>query len=295
MFEILARHCSPQGPEFQRRAICRGAITMDDKLHEDDRAIFRSALWYDLSVNWEARLRRERPLLEEVFGPPGQMGLLDAACGTGRHVVAMSEAGYRVTGLDLSAEMLALAKTNLAANGVEGMLLHTSFENIPRNSEQFDGVYCLGNSLAATGDAQVAEHSVSALAAVLSPGGRMVIQILNFDKLRREHPRVRGPRVCRHGDAEYISSRHFSFDGDAVEVTNLTHWHELGAAASDSASAPRWKQFVSSGLLYAISPEQMGRWCSGSGLTIEASYGAYDRTPFDAETSNDLIVIARRQ
>ncbi|MFH1419474.1 MAG: class I SAM-dependent methyltransferase [Planctomycetota bacterium] len=267
---------------------------MNEELHEQDRAIFKSARWYDIGINWEARLRREVPLLCEVFGPPGESGLLDAACGTGRHIVAMSEAGYRVTGLDLSAEMLATASENLAQRRVEAKLLHASFENVPKDSERFDGVYCLGNSLAATGDKQAAERSVAALAAALSPGGRMVIQILNFAKLRREHPRVRGPRVCRHGDTEYISSRLFSFDGDAVEVTNLTHWRDSGAATSDSSPAHGWRQHASSGVLYAISPEQLGQWLSSSGLRVEAAYGAYDRSPFDADISNDLIVISRK-
>ncbi len=275
---------------------------MGDELHEDDRAIFKAAQWYDLSVNWEARLRRETPLLKNVFGPPGQLGLLDAACGTGRHVVAMSEAGYLVAGLDLSAEMLATARENLAEHHIKAKLLHASFENIPQDSHQYDGVYCLGNSLAATGNAQAAEQSVAALSKVLSPGGRMVIQILNFEKLRREHPRVRGPRVCHHGKTEYISSRLFSFDGDTIEVTNLTHWRDLGATTSGptsgqtfgSASAPEWKQHTSSGSLYAISPEKMRRWCSNCGLTIEACHGAYDYAPFETETSNDLIVIAQK-
>ena len=63
-------------------------------------SIFESADWYDRGIDWDARLGREIPFLRDVMGPPGQLGLLDAGCGTGRHAVAMAREGYRVVGLD---------------------------------------------------------------------------------------------------------------------------------------------------------------------------------------------------
>ena len=36
--------------------------------------------------------------------------VLDVACGTGRHMIALAEAGYCMVGLDVSARLLKIAK-----------------------------------------------------------------------------------------------------------------------------------------------------------------------------------------
>ena len=62
-----------------------------------DPNMFETAEWYDRTVNWDARLRREIPLLCDVFGPPGDGGILDAGCGPGRQAIALADKGYAVT------------------------------------------------------------------------------------------------------------------------------------------------------------------------------------------------------
>ncbi len=261
------------------------------KPNRNGSGLFDSARWYDLGVNWEARLGREVPVLCDVFGPPGKLGLLDAACGTGRHVASMADAGYRVTGLDMSADMLAATRTHMADHDVEAPLIQAAFADIPADVGPFDGVFCLGNSLAATGSAAEAERSVAALASVLAPGGRLFVQILNFEKLRVERPRARGPRVRTEDRIEYISTRVFSFCGDAVEVISVTHWRDPSGA--DPAAAG-WRHHATAGSLYAISAAQITQWCESAGMKIDATYGSYAREPFDVGTSGDLIVLATR-
>lgn len=46
---------------------------------------------------------------------PNARQLLDLGCGTGRHDLLLSERGYSVTGVDVSAEMLAIALENIPA------------------------------------------------------------------------------------------------------------------------------------------------------------------------------------
>ena len=41
---------------------------------------------------------------------PHAKTILDLGCGTGRHALKLAEMGYRVTGIDLSGEMLSVAK-----------------------------------------------------------------------------------------------------------------------------------------------------------------------------------------
>jgi ubiquinone/menaquinone biosynthesis C-methylase UbiE len=57
-------------------------------------------------------------LLAELSVPAGG-SVLDIGCGTGRHTVALAQLGYHVTGLDISAEMLAKAQARADAAGVD--------------------------------------------------------------------------------------------------------------------------------------------------------------------------------
>lgn len=245
--------------------------------------IFDSARGYDLGINWEARLGREIPVLGEVFGAAGPHGLLDAGCGPGRQLAAMLKAGYRVTGLDRSTDMLAVARERLLAEGLEARLIEGQFESLKTSRERYDGVYCLGNALAATGTAAAFRASMAALADTLVPGGKFFAQLLNFAKLRTEHPAVRGPRVRRDGGREYVSTRVYSFRGDEVDVTNVTLWQDGS-----------WRQFARAGSLYAVSAAEVEAIAGACGLAIAALYGSYAREAFDSRVSNDLIVVARR-
>lgn len=239
---------------------------------------FDSARWYAAGINWDARLAREIPVLEDVFGPPGERGLLDAACGPGRQLAAMAKLGYRMTGLDLSPAMLAESEAHLSRCGVASQLVEARFDEV---EGAYDGVYCLGNSLAAAGTVEAVEASVTGLAGAVAPGGRLFVQVLNFEKLRNEKPAVRGPRVRRDGDREYVSARVFTFRDRSVELTNVTFWND-----------GQWRQSSHSGSLYAVAPEEMRRWLGAAGMTIEGQFGNYAREVFDSERSNDYIVVA---
>lgn len=62
-------------------------------------------------------------LLEELSLRPGDC-ILDVGCGTGRHSIELARRGYTVTGLDLSAEMLARAEQAAKAASVSVRWVH---------------------------------------------------------------------------------------------------------------------------------------------------------------------------
>lgn len=73
------------------------------------RVFFDSYAAQYMDESFTADSVREVEFLESVLGVPAGAAILDVGCGTGRHAVELAGHGYRVTGLDLSAGMLAEA------------------------------------------------------------------------------------------------------------------------------------------------------------------------------------------
>ena len=63
---------------------------------------------YDRFVNWNARLAAELPWIEQQLQTVRRRSqaparVLDAACGTGMHPIALAQRGFAAAGADLSA------------------------------------------------------------------------------------------------------------------------------------------------------------------------------------------------
>ena len=246
--------------------------------------MFTQAEWYDRSVNWSARLKREIPVLMDVLGPPGDGGILDAGCGTAHQAHALAERGYRVVGADASEEMLAIARRARGSTHGSVRLVLTHYAMLcEKTGGGFDGLYCQGNSLAAAGTREAVEEAVDQFARCLRAGGRLFIQIINFPLMRCEVPCVRGPRATTVDGTEYVSLRHFAFAVDSVTVTNVTLWQDSG-----------WQCRAHSGTLYPVTLDELRTWCAASGLRMDEVWGGYDRHAFGANRSTDLIIVATR-
>ena len=92
------------------------------------------------------RTAREIAGLREMVRPEPGAQILDLACGWGRHSVALAEAGFRVTGMDLSETLLRAARgraeqARVSVEWVRGDMREVPFEG------RFDLVLSLFSSL----------------------------------------------------------------------------------------------------------------------------------------------------
>lgn len=246
---------------------------------------WRFAEWYDRSINWDARLQREIPVLVDVFGPPGEGGIIDAGCGTGHQVAALCQRTYRVVGVDQSEEMLSIAREHADELGVKPRLVTGNYADLhARIGGGHDGLYCLGNALAAAGSRDAVRQAISQFSVCLRVGGRLFIQILNFEPMRRDVPCVRGPRITVVDGQEFISVRQFCFVQDVARVTNITLYKE----------GETWCQRAHCGTLYPAGLAELRDWLKQSSLRIDDLWGNYNRDSFDVDRSVDLIVVATR-
>ena len=142
---------------------------------------------YDRFVNWKSRLAYEMPFLERQISLLQQkksspLDILDTACGTGMHAIALAQLGHKVSGADLVSEMIDKSRQNALAAGVEIDFRTAGFGQLAGTFGQnkFDLLLCLGNSLPHLIDPFALSAALQDFAACLRPGGRLLIQNRNF-------------------------------------------------------------------------------------------------------------------
>lgn len=139
---------------------------------------------YRRLIAWERRIAREGPwLLAQLVAAP-ERSVLDLGCGTGEHVAFFAEHGARAVGLDRSEAMIAAAREHeAAARGrfVLGDALDAR-ERLAAHAP-FGLALCLGNMLPHVGDDASLARLLGAAHAMLLPGGRLLVQLLNYRRI----------------------------------------------------------------------------------------------------------------
>jgi SAM-dependent methyltransferase len=102
---------------------------------------------------------------------------LDAACGTGRHCVNLARLGHRVTGVDLTDEMLSVARARLP----EAEFRQGSLHELPVDDDAFDVITC---ALALCHVVDL-EPVATEFARVLRPGGRLFVSDMHPSSTER--------------------------------------------------------------------------------------------------------------
>lgn len=130
--------------------------------------------------------------------------ILDCACGTGGDAIALARSGFAVWGADGSPGMVATARRRGREAGVDVDFAVSTWEELPQAySEPFDAVFCVGNSISHALGERGMTAALNAMRAAVRPGGLVVIDSRNWEKLRAEpspvmvlDPRTRGDIRC---------------------------------------------------------------------------------------------------
>ncbi len=249
---------------------------------------------YDRFVDWEARLAAELPFIERLLRRVGGRVMLDAACGTGMHAVALARRGYEVTGADASEGMIERARANAAAAGVQVRFEVAGFGELARlvgkqGSEEerglFDALLCLGNSLPHVLTPEALHATLVDFAACLRPGGALLIQNLNYDRILTRQERWMEPQAHREGEQEWLFLRFYDFDPDGLLTFNVVRLHRSG---------DQWEQRVMSTRLWPQRQAELIEALQAVGFVEVTYWGDMQGTPFVPEESPNLVLVAER-
>lgn len=110
--------------------------------------------------------------------------ILDIACGTGGHSLALAEKGHRLTGIDLDRDMIEAARAK-----AQGLDLHTVFQvmdmlaMVEQLDPGFDLAFCIGNSLVHLESEEKIQRVLMDCHRLLNPGAMLILQIINYDRI----------------------------------------------------------------------------------------------------------------
>lgn len=110
----------------------------------------------------------------------GIRDVLDVACGTFTIDLGLVRRGYRVVGLDLSEDMVRVARRSLrgrrsAAEVAQGDMRSLHFDR------RFDAIVCLGTAFNYIVDPQDVNRALGGFRQHLRPGGLLVLDLTNFE------------------------------------------------------------------------------------------------------------------
>jgi SAM-dependent methyltransferase len=113
--------------------------------------------------------------------------VLDAACGTGVDAAVLARRGFTVWAADGSAAMVEGAAARFRRQRLAIPLMHCSWADLPTaTGERFDVVLCVGNSLVHAADRDAMVQALTGLRRMARPGGHVVIDSRNWEKLHAE-------------------------------------------------------------------------------------------------------------
>ncbi|MGZ0042651.1 class I SAM-dependent methyltransferase [Paenibacillus ottowii] len=222
---------------------------------------------------------------------PQGSSVLDLCCGMGRHSLALADAGYNVTGVDLSNVLLREAR----AADTEGRVswYQGDMRAVPLE-ERFDAVVNLFTSF---GYFEKDEEQLKVLKEIyrlLKPGGRFIIDYLNPSYVAAHLV----PHTSREDEGNWIEEHRVIEDGfvkkqiairSAASVTTTEAASDLGTTQAD---AERERVYYERVKLYPY--EKFRELLEQAGLSVEQVHGSYDEDQYIEDASPRMIFVGMR-
>jgi 2-polyprenyl-3-methyl-5-hydroxy-6-metoxy-1,4-benzoquinol methylase len=189
--------------EHARRAWNENATFWNDRMGEGN-DFFQMLLW---------------PAVERLLGASPGDRILDVACGNGVASRRLANAGASVVGIDFSARLIELAKSNDSRTPIEYRVIDaTDHEALLGLGEgAFAGAVC---NMALMDIADI-EPLMRALSRILRPGGALVFTVL--------HPCFNNPAAVQMAEVEYLDEG--AVTKYSVKVSRyLSPYEQLGLA-----------------------------------------------------------------
>ena len=173
---------------------------------------------YDkLFLDWDTSVEEQAVILDRIFRKQGfdsSDHILDCACGIGTQAIGLAEAGYTVTGSDISEGALCEARARAAKRGVGLRFERADFCDLSKTfPERFDIVIAMDNALPHMLTAADLKDAAQSIAGRLREGGLFVASIRDYDRLLTEKPAYSAPYVHKTDQGQRVLFQTWDWHG----------------------------------------------------------------------------------
>lgn len=239
------------------------------------------AEYYD-SLTTDVDYENWADFLEKLFARSGEevTSVVDLGCGTGSLTAALTCRGYRMTGVDLSEDMLAVAADKCAELESAPLFLHQDMSRLTLMNAP-DAVVCCLDSLNYVTRPTAVQRTFRRVFDALRPGGLFIFDIRTPEFLRSMDGQVfldETEEVCCIWRGDFSPRRNI-----------LSYYMDLFLPDGDD----RWVREGEIHEEYAYEPVDLARWLQDAGFTGIRQYGERKlRAPKEGEER--IFFLARK-
>lgn len=238
--------------------------------------------FYDeMSRHYDHIFPVKKPQLEfltETLGKEGNR-VLDIACATGGYAVALARKGCQVTAFDLDGDMVKTCRDRVEEEGLDAEVFQGDMLKVGELDGFFDVAYCIGNSLVHLDTLKDVETFLTGCRKVLAPQGRLVIQIVNYDRILNQGVKSLPTIVNEEGDLSF--QRSYAYEKETGKIL-FTGRLEVGEEVHENTVA-----------LLPVRTETLIQLLEKSGFDQVEVFGDFGKKPFDPMTSVPAVFRAR--
>jgi SAM-dependent methyltransferase len=245
----------------------------------DCEALYRDGRHYDLGNRGQvADIPFYLKQIRKYGGP-----VLELACGTGRITIPIAEKGVQITGLDVSASMLAHARRKARAQGLKIKWVEADCRDF-RLDERFGLIFFPFNSIAHLHDLESVESCFSCVKEHLRTEGRFIIDVFQPDlHILTRDPEQRYP-VTEYPDPDgkgiVVITENNLYDS-ATQVNRIKWYYGLRGQEGEKVELLNMRIFY---------PQELDGLLHYSGFVIEEKFGDYDGSPLTSEAPKQIVV-----
>ncbi|MTI32057.1 class I SAM-dependent methyltransferase [Cytophagales bacterium RKSG123] len=198
--------------------------------------------------------------------------ILDLACGKGRHAIHLNQMGLDVIGIDLSSENIKAA--NAFSNPRLKFFQHDMRQAF--RTEYFDYILNMFTSFGYFEKEEENQKAISVAAEGLKKEGKLIIDFLNPDFVRDQM--IEKEKKVIEGITFHIT-KEIDLDNFILKTIKF----------NDRGQNFRFQEKVK-----AISQDKFISYFEKAGLKLEALFGDYQLGPFNPNSSERMIFIAKK-
>lgn len=223
---------------------------------------------------------KQKPFFCQLIQQYAVESCLDCACGTGWHLFMLDELGVACFGSDISPDMLAVARRNLAGKKI--LLKCEDFRTLSESwQRRFDMVICMTTSLPHMLMDDEVTTALNSMYEALNAGGILVVSNGISDALLDTKPRFIPARIgtnqALYFFLEYPTPEMVVFNILHVEKTENSFEHHFEVIDYN-----------------AMRKSSLERCFIHTPFRQIEYFGGYDFSDYSSETSQRLIVVAQR-